>query len=215
MSVSYEIDAQPRDDKGKGASRRLRRAGLVPGVIYGARKDPEMISLQHNELLRRLGNEAFYSHILDVHLGGETQKVVLKDLQRHPSKPFVIHVDLQRVSFSEKLKVNVPLHFVGEELAPGVKKGGIVAHALTDVEVSCLPGNLPEFIEVDASQLELGDSLHLSDLILPEGVEIPSLAAGNNDLILSIQTQKAETEEVEGEGEEEEEGAVPSPESED
>jgi len=212
MTISYEINALPREDTGKGASRRLRRAGLVPGVIYGAHKDPEMISLQHSELSRRLENEGFYSHILSVNLGGASQQVVLKDLQRHPSKPFVTHVDLQRVSFSEKLRVNVPLHFVGEEVAPGVKAGGIVAHTVTDVEVSCLPGNLPEFLEVDVSQLELGDSVHVSELQLPEGVEIPALAAGNDELVLTIQMRKAETEEVEGE---EEEAPAAPPEAED
>ena len=140
---------------GKGASRRLRRTGQVPGIIYGGEKDPELISLAHNELVLHLENEAFYSHILTVKSPSGEQKVVLKDVQRHPAKPFILHIDLLRVKASEKLKMQVPLHFIGEDKAPGVKQGGVVSHNIVDVEVSCLPGDLPEFIDVDVSGMDV------------------------------------------------------------
>lgn len=187
MSTSFEINAEPRSDTGKGASRRLRRAAQVPGVIYGAKKDPAMISVSHNELIRHLENEAFYSHILTVVVDGKKEQVVLKDLYRHPSKPFIQHLDLLRVSDETKIRVRVPLHFVGEDVAPGVKTGGgIVSHNVIDVEVSCFPKDLPEFIDVDISAADIGDTVHLSDLVLPQGAEIPALAQGpEQDLIVA------------------------------
>ena len=181
MSVSFEINATARTDGGKGASRRLRRTGLVPGIVYGGGEEPLAISAEHHVLAHDLQNEAFYSHILNLKLGGKTQQVILKDLQRHPAKPFLLHFDLLRVSAKEAIRVNVPLHFKGEEVAPGVKTGG--GHLMTqmnEVEVSCLPADLPEFIEVDVSAMELGDHLHLSHLELPAGVEIPQLAQGED-----------------------------------
>jgi large subunit ribosomal protein L25 len=201
---NFEINAQPRSDMGKGASRRLRHAGLVPAIIYGAHKDPEMITLVHNELLRHLEHEAFYSHILDLKVGDRSERVILKDLQRHPARPFVMHADFQRISESEKIRVRVPLHFVGGDQAPGVKiGGGMISHNLSDVEIDCLPKDLPEFIEVDISALNIGDSLHLSDLKLPEGVVVHVLHLGpEHDLpVVAIHGK--------GAAEEEEETAAP------
>jgi len=167
--------------------------------------------VNHNELLKQLENEAFYSHILTVELDGKTEQAVLKDLQRHPAKPFILHLDLMRVSAGEKIRVNVPLHFIGEDVAPGVKiGGGIVTHAVTEVEVSCLPKDLPEYIEVDLSALELGESLHLSDLKLPPGVELVQLLQGEEHdvAVAAIQATRGSTAAggaEEGEGEEESE----------
>ncbi len=196
MSSEFVLTAEPRTEQGKGASRRLRREGKVPAILYGAGKDPVPLSLNHNELLKQLENEAFYSHILTVELDGKTEQAVLKDLQRHPAKPFILHLDLMRVSAGEKIRVNVPLHFVGEDVAPGVKiGGGIVTHAVTEVEISCLPKDLPEYIEVDLSALELGESLHLSDLKLPPGVELVQLLQGEEHdvAVAAIQATRGST----------------------
>ncbi|MEN8174223.1 MAG: 50S ribosomal protein L25/general stress protein Ctc [Pseudomonadota bacterium] len=209
MKETFEINAEARSDTGKGASRRLRRAGMVPGIIYGTGKDPEMISVDHNELIKHLEHEAFYSHILAVKVDGTPRRVVLKDLQRHPAKPFVMHLDFLRVSESEKIKMHVPLHFLGEESAPGVKAGGTASHHLTDVEVSCLPKDLPEYIELDVSGMDLGDAVHLSELQLPEGVELTALSHGDEHArdmaVISLamgRGPKAEEEEEEAEAEE-------------
>jgi len=203
MQETFELKAQARSDMGKGASRRLRRTGQVPGIIYGAEKDPELISLAHNELVLHLENEAFYSHILTVKSPSGEQKVVLKDVQRHPAKPFILHIDLLRVKASEKLKMQIPLHFIGEDTAPGVKQGGVVSHNIVDVEVSCLPGDLPEFIEVDVSGMDIGDSLHLSDIVLPSGVELTALQQGpeNDATVVGIATARAEVPETDEESE--------------
>ncbi len=178
--VDFIITAEPRTDLGKGASRRLRRTNMVPGVIYGGDSAPVSISVDHNELYHDLENEAFYSHILTLKLGESTQKVVLKDLQRHPAKDLIMHVDFQRASADSVLHMNVPLHFVNEAVAPGVKAGGIVTHTMTEVAVTCLASNLPEFIEVDLSALELDHPLHLTDLKLPEGVSLVELSHGED-----------------------------------
>ncbi len=195
MSEIFNIQAVARSDKGKGASRRLRRQGLVPGIIYGGGKDPEMIATLHNKLLQHLEHEAFYSSILNVEVDGQVQRVVLKDLQRHPAKPFVLHFDLQRVADTDRIKMHVPLHFVGEDSAPGVKAGGAISHAMVDVEIICEAQNLPEYIEVDVSGMEVGDMLHLSDLKLPEGVEIVALSHGDShdhdELVVAIHSKGA------------------------
>ncbi|MFC1684851.1 50S ribosomal protein L25/general stress protein Ctc [Pseudomonadota bacterium] len=211
MSISFEVQAETRDDMGKGASRRLRRAGQVPAIIYGAHKEPTMITLAHNELIKNLEHEAFYSHVLDLKLGSKKEQVVLKDLQRHPSKPFILHVDFLRVSAKEKLRMHVPLHFMNEDTAPGVKQGGRVAHTLTDIEVSCLPKDLPEYIEIDMSEVEIGQAIHLSELALPKGIEIPALAQGaeQDAVVVSIHAAKVVSEDEEeeaGEGAAEEAG---------
>ncbi len=179
MSTDFTLDAQPRDDKGKGASRRLRHAGLLPAILYGAGSEPTMIALKQNEVFHSLENEAFYSHILTVNVAGKKEQAILRDLQRHPSKPIVLHMDLQRVKADEEIRVHVPLHFKGEDIAPGIKtEGGTVSHLLLEVDVSCLPKDLPEFIEVDISDLHLNESLHLSDLKLPKGVTLVELQHG-------------------------------------
>lgn len=172
MSETIEVVAQSRTDGGKGASRRLRRTGMVPGIVYGGHKDPQMIAVSHNDLLRKLEDEAFYSSLLDLKLGDETTKVVLKDLHRHPAKPFILHLDFQRVSMEEKLRLTVPLHFENETTAVGVKKGGVVTHNLTEVEITCLPKDLPTYIAVDMAKMDIGDIVHVAELALPDGVEL-------------------------------------------
>jgi large subunit ribosomal protein L25 len=189
MSTNFELEASVRQDLGKGASRRLRRDNKVPAVIYGGGVEPVSLVMAHNKVMHSLENEAFYSHILTVNIDGKVEKAVLKDLQRHPYKPAILHLDLLRVNDAEKLRMNVPLHFIGEDVAPGVKgSGGSVAHLINDVEIDCLPRDLPEFIEVDISSLELDATLHLSDLKLPDGVELVQLQHGpEHDLpIVSI-----------------------------
>lgn len=214
MSVSFEIEAQIRSDQGKGASRRLRRAGKMPAILYGGGKDPVSLELWHDPMMHSLENEAFYSHILSVKVDGKAERAVLKDVQRHPYKPTLLHLDLQRVSESEKLRMNVPLHFMGEDIAPGVKQsGGIVSHLVNEVEISCLPRNLPEYLEVDISNLEVNDTLHLSDIKLPEGVELMQLSHGEEyDLpVVSIHMPRAAVEEEEAaEAPEEEAGEAPT-----
>lgn len=212
MSVSFEINAQSRTDAGKGASRRLRHQGAVPGIIYGADKEPSMITMVHNELAHALENEAFYSHILDLKLDGKSEQVVIKDLQRHPAKPFIMHVDFQRVNMNEKLRMHAPLHFINEDSSPGAKMGGNFSHSLTDVEITCLPKDLPEFIEVDMADMEIGDSVHLSGLQLPDGVELTH-AGGEDSLVVIVHTgHTGEDEDEEGGEEEEAVGETAAPE---
>ncbi|HHH36869.1 MAG TPA: 50S ribosomal protein L25/general stress protein Ctc [Gammaproteobacteria bacterium] len=197
MKVSFELNAEVRNDLGKGASRRLRRSGKLPAILYGAGKDPLPLQMDHDAVMHKLEHEAFYSHILTVKVGGEEVKAVLKDLQRHPYKPAVLHMDLQRIDEEEKLRMHVPLHFVGEDVAPGVKQsGGVISHLVTEVEVTCLPRHLPEYIEVDVSGLGVNESLHLSDLALPEGVELVELMHGpEHDLpVVSIHLPRGATE---------------------
>ena len=175
MSI-FELEAESRSDMGKGASRRLRRDGKVPAIVYGGGEEPQAITLVHSEVLKRLDHEAFYSHILSLQVDGKKLDTVLRDMQRHPSKPVVMHMDFQRVQADEVLRVNVPLHFIGEDDSPGVRlQKGVVTHNVVDIEIECLPGNLPEYIEVDCSGLEIGDSLHLSDLKAPSGVKLVDL----------------------------------------
>jgi large subunit ribosomal protein L25 len=177
---NFEINAKVRTDIGKGASRRMRHAGIIPAIIYGAGKDPVSLSLSHNEINNNLSNESFYSHILTVNIDGKSEKAVLKDLQRHPYKPSILHLDLQRVSDTEKLSLRVPLHFINEDNCVGVKQdGGKISHQMTDVEISCLPKDLPEFIEVDLANVKTGDIVHLSNLTIPENVDLVSLAHGD------------------------------------
>jgi len=170
MSEQIELSAQAREDAGKGASRRLRRMGRLPGILYGGGKDPEMFSLAHNELMHEMGKEAFYSSILLLQLGGASQQVVLKGVQRHPAKPFVLHVDFQRIRAGEKIHMTVPLHFLNEDQSAGVKKGGTVFHSLTELAVACLPQDLPEAIEIDMAALDVGDLVLVRDVALPKGV---------------------------------------------
>jgi len=179
MGTSFELSAESRNDMGKGASRRLRRTGKVPAVIYGGDAEPQSLSLVHNELMHRLQDEAFYSHILTVTIDGKPVQAVLRDLQRHPARPVILHADLQRVSANEKMHLRVPLRFIGADVSPGVKTaGGLFIHELNEVDVECLPANLPEFIAVDVTAMNVGDHLHLSDLIMPAGVDLVELHRG-------------------------------------
>ncbi len=193
----FTISAQVRTDAGKGASRRLRREqGLVPGIVYGGDKTPQSISLAHKDLMWFLNDEAFFTSVLTLDVDGSKESVVLKDLQRHPAKAQVLHADFLRVSADTKLTLHVPLHFINEESCVGVKmQGGNITHAMTDVEVSCLPKDLPEFIEVDLLEVEAGTTLHLSDLKLPAGVEIPSLALGedHDTGVVTVHTKRGES----------------------
>lgn len=192
----FEIDAQVRTKIGKGTNRRLRRHGQIPAILYGAGKDPVSLVLSHNAVLRQLENEAFYSHILTINIDGQAERVVLKDLQRHPSHPVILHLDLLRVSETEKLTIQVPLHFLNEEQCAGIKLGGIISRHVTDVEVRCLPKDLPEFIEIDLTHLKVGDIVHLSDLVMPAGTELLALVQGRNLAVASVHIPRAEQSEA-------------------
>ena len=176
----FTLIANAREDMGKGASRRLRHAGLVPGIVYGGKKDaPLMVSLIHKDLAKALENEAFFAHIIELDVDGKKQDVIIKDLQRHPAKNTIVHADFLRVVKGTKLTVNVPLHFLNEETCHGVKmQGGRITHAMTELEITCLPKDLPEFLEVDLKGLETGQSAHISDVKLPKGVESVALSHG-------------------------------------
>ncbi|HKJ75727.1 MAG TPA: 50S ribosomal protein L25/general stress protein Ctc [Gammaproteobacteria bacterium] len=209
MSSDFVINAEPREDMGKGASRRLRREGQVPAIVYGQNQDPVMVSVEHRKLDQNLEYEAFFSQVLTLKVNGKgDEKVVLKDLQRHPSKPFILHMDLLRVSEKETLRKQIPLHFINEEDCPGVKAGGIPTHNITEVEVSCLPQDLPEYIEVDLATIDVNDQVHLSDLKVPAGVEIVELTHGeDHDLpVVAIHMPRGATTGEAAEGEEEEGG---------
>jgi len=173
LEYTMKVIAFERSVQGTGASRRLRNSGKTPGIIYGGAAEPKMIELDHNALWHALKKEAFHSSILDLEVGGASEKALLRAFQMHPFKPLVLHVDFQRVSATDKIHVKVPLHFMNQESAPGVKLGhGIINHILNDLEVSCLPADLPEFIEVDLANAELNQTIHLSDIKLPKGVTV-------------------------------------------
>lgn len=182
MENLFEVQAELRTDEGKGASRRLRHAGNVPAIVYGGSDAPTSISINHNRFLRHLQEEAFYAHILTLDVDGKKQQVVLKDLQRHPANDNkIMHADFLRIDADHAMTMTVQLHFIGEDVAPGVKAGGAVSHLMTDVEISCLPKDLPEYLEVDVSTLELDGSLHLSEIVLPEGVSLTALSHGQEE----------------------------------
>jgi large subunit ribosomal protein L25 len=182
MSDQFEINAEAREDKGKGASRRLRRlANQVPGIIYGGGKEPQPLTMISKDLEKSLENEAFFSHVLTINVGKTKEKAILKDLQRHPSKNTVMHADFLRVDDKVALKVHVPIHFLNEAECQGVKlEGGMIQHQTTDIEVQCLPSDIPAFIEVDMLKVATGDIVHLSDIILPEGVTSVALSLGES-----------------------------------
>jgi large subunit ribosomal protein L25 len=191
--MAIEVNANTRDTQGRGASRRLRHAGQVPGVLYGAGKQAESILLDHQELSLAMRKEAFHASILTLNLGGQKQQVLLRDYQMHPWRAQIMHVDFQRVAKDQKIHMKVPLHFVNAEIAPGVKTGGgSVQHILSELDVSCLPDDLPEFIEVDLANLQLGHSIHLSELNLPKGVESVQLRGGDDAVVASIPVPRAE-----------------------
>ena len=209
MSEDFDLIAEIREDQGKGASRRLRREGKVPAIIYGAGRPPRQLAFDHNRVIQQLENESFYSSILSIKVGEKSQAAIVKDIQRHPAKQQVMHMDFQRIVADEKIKMNVPIHYINAEISPGVKiGGGSVSQLVNDVEVSCLPKDLPEYFEVDIAELDLNQMLHLSDIKLPDGVEIPELAQGpeHDQAIVSIQVIKAAPEPSEEELEAAEEG---------
>ena len=209
MSDSHTIIAEIRDVQGTGASRRLRHAGKIPAVLYGSGKDPVMVTLNHNRLYHNLEDESFHSSILTVEVEGKKEKAILRDVQMHAYKQLIMHVDLQRVSATEKIHMSVPLHYTGGDEAPGVKiENGIVSHLITELDIICLPDDLPEFLSVDVSELNIGDSIHLSEVTLPEGVESTTLSHGGDDLaVVTVVTVRASVEEdVEAAEEEGEEG---------
>jgi len=200
MSTSFVVKAELRTDTGKGASRRLRHQGKIPAIMYGENKEPTMLTLAHNEIIHALDDEAFFSHILTVECNGTSDKVILKDMQRHPAKIQITHMDFLRVDETHALHIHVPLHFINEDIAPGVKIGGNVSHLMTDIEISCLPKDLPEFIEVDLANLEVGNSIHLSEIVLPEGLTILALTHGEtHDLpVASINMPRGAQEDEDG-----------------
>ncbi|MEQ1814911.1 MAG: 50S ribosomal protein L25/general stress protein Ctc [Nitrosomonas sp.] len=185
--MKIEISADKRTLQGKGASRRLRGSGKVPAIIYGGEQEPQSIEMDHNDLFHKLKLEAFHASILSLSVAGKKEPVLLRDIQMHPFKLQVLHVDFQRVDKNKKIHMKVPLHFINAENSPGVKtSGGIVTHILTEVDISCLPDDLPEFISVDLAELTAGHTLHLSDLVLPKGVETIALAKGDNSPVATI-----------------------------
>jgi large subunit ribosomal protein L25 len=193
MATKFEVTAEPRTTQGTGASRRLRHAGKVPGIVYGAGKEATMVAFNHNLLLRQLNQEAFHTSILTVNLNGTKDQAILRDYQMHPVKPQVLHVDLQRISATEKIHMKVPLHFIGQDVAPGVKlDGGLANHLMTEVDISCLPADLPEYLEVDMSNVKLNESVHFSDIKLPQGVTITQLAHGQDLAVAAITIVKEE-----------------------
>ncbi|WP_448567460.1 50S ribosomal protein L25/general stress protein Ctc [Thalassotalea ganghwensis] len=178
MTDIFTLDAEVRTDLGKGASRRLRHANKVPAILYGEGQEPVSLTLAHNKVFRAQQEEAFYSHVLTLNVDGKPVECLIKDMQRHPFKPVIMHLDFMRVDAKHAVHTNVPLHFINEEAV--VKKGATVAHHMAEIAITCLPGNLPEFIEVDVADLEVGQTLHLSDIKLPKGVTSDELAKGED-----------------------------------
>ena len=195
MSTNFTINAKSREDTGKGASRRLRRlTGEVPAIIYGGKKDAEKISILHKDITKALENDAVYSSIISLSIDGKAEDTIIKDIQRHPAKQIILHMDFLRVSKTTKLQTRVPLNFINEDICVGVKLGGgLIAHTMTDIEISCLPKDLPESIDVDMAEVDVGQIVHLSDLTLPDGVESVSLSQGADyDLtVATVNKQKA------------------------
>jgi large subunit ribosomal protein L25 len=199
MSTDFTLHAKGREDTGKGASRRLRRlAGEIPAIVYGGKKAAAQISLSQKDVTKALENEAFYSHVISLDVDGKSEDVIIKDLQRHPAKAFVMHMDFFRVSKTTKLQTRAPLHFINEEACVGVKLGGgLIAHSMTELEISCLPKDLPEYIEVDMADVEIGQTLHLSDIKLPKGVESVALSHGDDhDLPVAAVNKPKAVEEI-------------------
>ena len=187
MSDEFNLIAEMRDDRGKGASRRLRHQGKVPAIIYGAGREPRALMFDHNKVLRELENASFYSSILTIKVGDKSRAAIVKDIQRHPSKKQILHIDLQRIVEDEKIRMQIPIHFLGEEEAVGVKiGGGSVSRLMTEIEVSCFPKDLPEFLEVDISELELDQMLYVSNISLPKGVEVSEILLEQDQAIVSI-----------------------------
>ncbi|OED36396.1 50S ribosomal protein L25/general stress protein Ctc [Chromatiales bacterium (ex Bugula neritina AB1)] len=206
MSLQFKLSAEVRSDYGKGASRRLRRAEKFPGIIYGGGVNPTPISLNHNEVINNLQHEAFFSHILTLNVSGTEEQAIIKDIQRHPFKQQILHIDFLRIVAGEAITVKVPLHYINEDTCVGVKvEGGSINRVETEISVSCMPKDLPEYIEVDLAELALGASLHLSDVKLPEGVTSTDLAYGDDDhdrAIVAVHATRASTESEDDGGDE-------------
>ncbi|MCS4504113.1 50S ribosomal protein L25 [wastewater metagenome] len=216
-SVELKLDASVRTEQGRGASRRLRREKRLPAIVYGAGKGAQAITVSEQQVGRLMREEAFFSQIIDLAVDGKSEQVILKDLQRHPFKPLVSHLDFMRVKANEKLRTHVPLHFLNEETAKGVKQGGgVIHHDLIEVEVECYPRDLPEFIEVDVQDLELDSAMHLSEVSVPKGVTLPALGedAEHDPAVVSIHAPRKAKEEDEEAAEEAEGGEQPSAEAE-
>ena len=210
--MKIEINAKERKSKGTGASRRLRHEGTTPGILYGGVKDAISLEIDTKELFMQFRHEAFHASILTLNLEGKKESVILRDFQMHPVRNNIQHIDFQRINENEKISVKVPFHFINEETAPGVKiEGGLVSHIMTEIDISCLPKDLPQYIEVDLGELAMGESIHLSEVTVPEGVELTSLTDENDPAITSISKPKVVVEEeivteASEEGEEGEEG---------
>lgn len=190
--AKLEVNAMPRSLQGTGASRRLRGTGKVPGIVYGGDVPAQNIEIDHNALFHQLKQEAFHASILSMNVEGKTDRVLLRDVQMHPWKQLILHVDFMRVSANKKIHMSVPLHFVNAEISPGVKTGGgIVNHVMNEIDISCLPDDLPEFIEVDLKDLELGHSVHLAELKMPKGVESVQQVRGENAVVATVQVPRA------------------------
>jgi len=195
MATTHEIKVERRDNDGRGASRRLRNTGKVPAIVYGGELAPVSIEIVHNDVWLASQHEWFYSAILDLSLNGDVQKVLLRDMQRHPFKQQILHLDFQRVDENKAIRVRVPLHFLNQEKSPAGKKAGIlISHALNEVEISCLPKHLPEYIEIDLADLDVGGIVHLSEVKLPEGVEIPELRLGKEHDVAVVTAQEVREE---------------------
>lgn len=198
-NLSFELSADLRSTEtvGKGASRRLRKENKIPAIVYGGKDKPASITLPKNVVVKALENEAFYSHILTLNISGKKQKTILRDVQRHPYKKEILHMDFQRVSENEVITMKVPLHFINQETCPGVKAGGVVSHTIIDLNIRCKAKDIPEFIEVDLANVELDKTIHLSEITLPKGVEVPELALGpEHDIaVISVHTPRAVVEE--------------------
>ena len=218
--MKIEINAKERKSKGTGASRRLRHKGTTPGILYGGVKDAISLEIDTKELFMQFRHEAFHASILTLNLEGKKESVILRDFQMHPVRNNIQHIDFQRINENEKINVKVPFHFVNEDTAPGVKlEGGLVSHIMTEIDISCLPKDLPQYIEVDLGELAMGESIHLSEVTVPEGVELTTLTDENDPAITSISKPKVVVEEevvteASEEGEEEDaEGAESTDES--
>ena len=193
MKISFELNAEFRADAGKGASRRLRHTGKVPAILYGGHSDPRQLSLNHEKLILQIDNEKFFSSIINLKVGDVAQAAIVKDLQMHPAKHQIVHVDFQRVQEDEKIRIHLPVHLKGASISPGIKsEGGVLSHRLADTEVTCLPKDLPEYLELDLSQMHLNESKRLSDIPLPAGVLITALIAGKDSVVMSIHAPRAE-----------------------
>ena len=211
VKTVFELSVEPRAAIGRTGSRRLRKAGKVPAVVYGGGEAPESMVLDHNALNRQMGREAFFTSILTLKIGGKSQQVVVKDVQRHPVKPLIMHLDFQRIREDEEITLSVPIHFLNEANAKGVKEqGGVVDHLMSEVEVECLPRDLPEYLEIDVTALELNQIYHLSDIKLPEGVSLVALKHGRDEPVVAVNPPRQEEIDVPVEAAEVPAGEVPA-----